>query len=69
MIVTDVEFSPDTMRAPCGGEVGSLTWPSVEYHTVKEVPLRALVSQDRVIVNVHTRTGDELRFVTAAVGM
>ena len=36
---------------------------------MKEVPLRALVSQDRVIVNVHMRTGDELRFVTTAVGM
>ena len=63
MIVTDVEFSPATMRAPCGGEVGSLSWPSVEYHTVKEVPLRALDSQ--VIVNVHT--DDELSLVTTAV--
>ena len=35
--VTDVEFSPDTMKAPCSGEVGSLSWPSVEYHTVKEL--------------------------------
>ena len=26
VIVTDVEFSPDTaVRAPCGGEVGSLS--------------------------------------------
>ena len=36
---------------------------------MKEVPLPALVSQDRVIVNVHMRMGDELRFVTTAVGM
>ena len=36
---------------------------------MKEVTLRALVSQDRVIVNVHTRMDDELRFVTTAVGM
>ena len=36
---------------------------------MKEVPLRALVSQDRVIVNVHMRMDDELRLVTTAVGM
>ena len=34
---TDVKCSPGTMRAPCDGEEGSLSWPSVEYHTVKEV--------------------------------
>ena len=27
--VTDVEFSADTMKAPCSGEVGSLSWSSV----------------------------------------
>ena len=36
---------------------------------MKKVPLQALVSQDRVIVNVHTCMDDELRFVTTAVGM
>ena len=36
---------------------------------MKEVPLRALVSQDRVIVNVLTRTDDELRLVITAVVM
>ena len=65
--MTDVEFSADTMRSPFGGEEGSLSSPSVEYHTVKEVPLPALVSQDRVIANVHTCTEDELRLVTTAV--
>ena len=34
---------------------------------MKEVPLRALVSQGRVIANVHTCTDDELRLVTTAV--
>ena len=36
---------------------------------MKEVPLPALVSQDRVVVNVHTRTNDEFRFVITAVVM
>ena len=36
---------------------------------MKEVPLPALASQDRVIVNVLTRTDDELRLVITAVVM